>query len=167
MPKNNKVTERVFADLAETIGEKGAYDRFLAIDQEMGLDESATQTAMKSKYAQLAHTRAEDIKCLAAMEEIIVQMRCKQVIESELRLSLSRDYIYARSTFYRRGKEINDIRVIVGKTTEYGVAPLFGTDLDTLLKDKSFRTICHMKLTEAMDKEIEKNVKQLNLVYAE
>jgi len=161
MPKNNKVTERVFADLAETIGQKGAYDRFLAIDQEMGLKESTTLTAMKAKYAHLTQMHAEDVKALAALEEIIVQIRSKEVIETELRLSLSRDYIYARSLFYRRGKEINDIRVVVGKVDDYG------DDLSNLLQNKEFRVICRDKLLEAMDKEIKKNVKQLNLVYVE
>lgn len=161
MPKNNKVTARVFADIAETIGRKGAYEEFLDIDHEMGLQESTTLTAMKEKYSLLAHARAEDIKALAAIEEIIIQIRSKEVIESELRLSLSRDYIYARSLFFRRGKEINDIRVVVGKVDDYG------SDLDTLLQDPSFRALCQTKLIEAMDKEVEKNVKQLKLVYSE
>lgn len=155
MPRNNKVTEKVFANIAETGGRKGAYDKFLAIDHEMGLEISEPLQQMKEQYAAISKTCAEDIKVLAAMEEIIIQMRAKQVIESELRLSLSRDYIYARSLFFRRRNQINDIRVVVGQVKDYG------DDLDNLLKDPIFRSICKDKLIEAMDKEIEKNVQYL------
>lgn len=155
MPRNNKVTEKVFANIAETGGRKGAYDKFLAIDQEMGLEINEPLQQMKEQYAAISKTCAEDIKVLAALEEIIIQMRAKQVIDSELRLSLSRDYIYARSLFFRRRNQINDIRVVVGQVEEYG------DELDNLLNDPIFRSICKKKLIEAMDKEIEKNVQYL------
>jgi hypothetical protein len=85
------------------------------------------------------------------MEEIIIQMRCKEVIDSELRLSLSRNYIYARSLFYRRGNKINDIRVVVGRVEDHG------TDLDALMKDQVFRDVCTSTLLGHMDREIEAN----------
>jgi len=160
MPRNNKVTERVFAHIAETGGRKGSYDKFLTIDQEMGLEVTEPLQQMKQQYAAIANSCSNDIKILAALEEIIVQMRAKQVIDSELRLSLSRDYIYARSLFYRRDNQINDIRVVIGKTDEY-------TDqLDELIKDTNFRLLCKTKLIEAMDKEITKNIEYLNLLYS-
>lgn len=159
MPRNNKVTERVFANIAETGGRKGSYDKFLAIDQELGLQESPLLIQLKERYNEIAKDCVDDIKLLAALEEIITQIRAKQVIDSKLRLSLSRDYIYARSSFCRKDKQINDIRVVVGKTSE------FGDDLNTLLNDQSFRMICKSKLEEAMDKEVEINIKNLNLVY--
>jgi hypothetical protein len=159
MPRNNKITERVFADIAETGARKGAYDKFLAVDEDLGLQESETLTAMKEKYHDLTKECVDDIKALAAVEEIIIQIRAKEVIDSELRLSLSRDYIYARSLFYRQGNQINDIRVVVGKASQYG------SDLDKLIKDDIFRTICWNALTNAMNNEIEKNIKNLTLVY--
>jgi hypothetical protein len=161
MPRNNKITERVFADVAETGSRKGSYDKFLALDQEMGLKESPALTSIKEKYSELAKDCAEDIKTLASLEEIIIQIRCKEVIDSELRLSLSRDYIYARSLFFRRTNKINDIRVVIGKTEEYG------DNVDELIKDPNFRVNCKLQLTAAMNREIEKNVTNLNLVYNE
>lgn len=161
MPTNNKITERVFAAIAETGGVKGAYERFLSIDQELGFKESAKLKRLKDNYRILVQDIKTNIKVLAALEEIIIQIRAKEVINSDLRLSLSRDYIYARSTFYRRGNKINDIRVVVGKTTEFGVAPLFGTDLDKLIVDPNFRILCKEKLKDAMDKEIEANLNNL------
>jgi hypothetical protein len=159
MPRNNKVTERVFADIAKTEGREGSVDRFLAIDKAAGIAESDELLSMKQRYQELADGCTDDIKLLAIVEEIIIQMRCKNhiVIGSELRLSLSRNYIYARSLFYRKDNQINDIRVVAGKTNEYG------ENLDKLLKDDKFRFICTTKLKEAMDKEIEKNLKYLKI----
>jgi len=160
MPRNNKITEKVFAAIAETGRQKGSYEKFLSIDQEMGLQESLTIKMLKLRYTEVLQNCVEDIKILAALEEIITQIRAKEVINSELRLSLSRDYIYARTTFYRRDNQINDIRVVVGKTEEYG------SNLNKLYKNKKFKTICIEKLTDAMNKEIEFNLNNLNIVYS-
>lgn len=159
MPRNNKVTGRVFAEIAETSRQKGAYDKFLAIDQEMGFQESESLKKLKKDYKVLVNDIATNIKVLAALEEIITQIRAKEAIDSELRLSLSRDYIYARSSFYRKDNKINDIRVVVGKVEEYG------DKLDKLIKDQNFRTLCKVKLIESMDKEININITNLNLIY--
>jgi hypothetical protein len=159
MPRTNKITERVFADLAETRNQKGAHERFLSLDKEMGLQETPSLIALKDKYKFIAEEFVSDLSELAGIEEIIIQMRCKQVINSELRLSLSRNYIYARSLFYRRGNQINDIRVIVGLTED------FGTNLSEIINDQIFRDVATSKLLGAMDKEIEKNMFNLKLVY--
>ena len=101
---------------------------------------------------------------MSCLEEIIIQIRCKEVIESELRLSLNLNkkkdmsYIYARTLFYRRNKQINDIRVCIGSSEQYG------DDLVLLLSDVEFRQICQVKLLEVMDKEIEANIFNLKLV---
>jgi hypothetical protein len=114
---------------------------------------------LKEKYKWIAEEFVADLSELAGIEEIIIQMRCKQVINSELRLSLSRNYIYARSLFYRRGNQINDIRVIVGLTED------FGDNISELINDQIFRDVATSKLLGAMDKEIEKNMLNLKLVY--
>jgi hypothetical protein len=161
MPRTNKVTEKVFAEIAETPQKKAQYTTFLDIDRIMSLPEAPELMALKDEYSELTSDNRGTISTLAAMEEIIIQFRCKEVVESELRLSLSLNktktttYIYARSLFYRRGNKINDIRVVVGTTEEYG------DDIDSLIKDENFRQICYNKLWKAMDKEIEIN--KLNL----
>jgi hypothetical protein len=154
MPRLNKVTERVFTDLSKT-----SIEDFLRIDEVMNLQVSSIHASMKKAYNALSKEAEfiEVLENLASVEEIIVQLRCKQVINSELRLSLSRNYIYARSLFYRRGKEINDIRVVVGLTND------FGSDIESLIKNTFFRVMATRKLEEAMDKEIEKNLFQLNI----
>jgi hypothetical protein len=73
---------------------------------------------------------------------------------------LSRNYIYARSLFFRRGKEINDIRVVVG------TVDIWGDKIDELINDVDFRQNCKVELLKSMEKEIQKNIANLNKVYA-
>jgi hypothetical protein len=124
----------------------------------MGLPESETLVSLKKEYEELTSENRGTISTLASLEEIIIQIRCKEVINSELRLSLSRNYIYARSTFYRRGNKINDIRVVVGTTEDHG------TDLRKLHKDKIFRDVCISTLKGHMDKEINANIANLKTI---
>jgi len=161
MPRFNKITTRVFADVAETRPGNGGYDKFLSIDRELGIKVSPELQATKDMYSKLAKKRVDDIKSLAALEEIIIQMRAKEVIDSELRLSLNGNYIYARSTFFRKGNKMNDIRVLIGQVEKYG------NNINELIDNQEFRSLCHKKLTEAMDIEITKNIKDLNYVYKE
>lgn len=155
MPRLQKVTEKVFAEIAETPQKKGAYTTFLDIDKVLNLPEDDQLMELKGMYEELITEQKDVISTLASIEEVVIQIRCKRVINSELRLSLSRNYIYARSIFYRRGNQINDIRVVVGTTEEYG------DDLHGLLDDTIFTTKCVVKLEEAMDKEINKNIVEL------
>ena len=155
MPRLQKVTEKVFAEIAETPQKKGAYTSFLEVDKVLGLPVSQELLELKDLYDNLTHANKEMIEQLASIEEIVIQIRCKNVISKELRLSLSRNYIYARSIFYRRGNKINDIRVVVGTTEEYG------DDLGELIDVPAFRDLCTMDITVAMEKEIEININQL------
>jgi hypothetical protein len=164
MPRTNKITERVFADLSETREQKGAPERFLNLDSEMGLVETPSLLAWKKRYSDLSSEFVDDLADLAIIEEIIIQMRSKQVIKSEIRLSLSRNYIYARSLFYRRGNQINDIRVVVGKTEELGDD--FNELCIRLTDDPEFLDMCVSKLEKAMDIEIDRCIVKLNKVYA-
>lgn len=163
MPKFNKLTARVFADVVNPSTSQGSYDKFLDVDKTLGLPEAKELLDLKLKYKKLVQSCSAELKVLAAIEEIIIQMRAAtlSVIESELRLSLSRNYIYARSLFFRQGQEMNDIRVVVAKTNDYG------DNLEDLIQDDNFRTLCKEKLLEAMNKQIESNIKNLNEVYAE
>jgi len=155
MPRHQKVTEKVFAEIAETPQKKGSYDTFLNIDSVLGLPEDGQLKELKDLYSEIIEDQKNSISALAAIEEVVIQIRCKRVINKEIRLSLSRNYIYARSIFYRRGNTINDIRVVVGTTQEYGSL------LDVLIDHPTFRPLCVSKLQEAMNKEIETNIEKI------
>jgi len=157
MPRTNKITARVVPE------NKCAYQEFLNLDERVKLEVSDLLRSVKVHYEMMAFTHKEDIDYMSCLEEIIIQSRCKEVIENELRLSLNMNkkkdmsYVYARTLFYRRNKQINDIRVCVGSSDQYG------TDLVGLLEDVEFRVLCKTKLTEVMDKEIGSNIINLNL----
>jgi hypothetical protein len=155
MPRLQKVTHKVFAEIAETAQKKGAYTTFLDIDQVLALPESEEIQELKDLYLEIIEEVKSQIGALSTLEEIIIQIRCKRVVNEEIRLSLSRNYIYARSIFFRRGNKINDIRVVVGTTEEYG------DDLDALMEDKVFLSKGVVKLINAMNVEINQNKKQL------
>jgi hypothetical protein len=155
MPRLNNVMKRVFGDMSRI-----SVEDFLRIEEDLGIQETPSQAAWKKRYSNLAEEFIEDLDDLAIIENIIIQLRCKLLINSELRLSLSRNYIYARSLFFRKGKEINDIRVVVGRTEDHG------TDLNALMNDQIFRDVCTSTLLGAMDREIDKNIIKLNKVHA-
>ena len=155
MPRLQKVSEKVFAEIAETPQKKASYMSFLDIDKVLGLPEPPELKEMKEMYREILVEVKDSVSTLASLEEIIVQIRCKNVIDSELRLSLSRNYIYARSIFYRRGTKINDIRVVIGTTDSYG------DNLTKLIKNTGFCAECKVKLIQSMDSEIKKNINQL------
>jgi len=158
MPRLQKVTEKVFAEIAETPQKKGAYTTFLDIDDVLGLPVSDQLKELKTLYTDIVANAKKTVSTLAAIEEVVIQIRCKSVIDSELRLSLSRNYIYARSIFYRRGNQINDIRIVIG-TTE-----TFGDNLGELIEDFGFRGVCIAKLEKAMEKEIKSNINNLKTI---
>ena len=156
MPRLQKVSEKVFAEIAETSQKKGKYTTFLDIDEILNLPHMDDRLfEFKDAYLELVTDHEEVITTLASIEEIIIQIRCKSMIDSELRLSLSRNYIYARSIFYRRGNQINDIRVVIGTTETHG------DNLGTLVFDADFKALCKVKLLIAMEKEIKQNIVEL------
>ena len=158
MPRTNKITARVVPE------NKGAYQDFLNFDERTKSKVSDLLRSFKSEYEKMTLIYVEPIDMMSKLEEIIIQIRCKETIESELRLSLNLNkkkdmsYIYARTLFYRRNKQINDIRVCIGTTENVG------GDLDALLRDGAFREICRRELIRVMDKEIEVNINNLKLV---
>ncbi len=89
-----------------------------------------------------------------------MQLRSKETIMDELKLSLVREYIYARCLFYREGKGTKDIRVIVGKSD------IYGTDIEKLTGDVDFMDLAKEKLLKAMDSEIVENTKILKNILA-
>ena len=153
MPHTKKVTEKVFAEIAETPKKNAKYTTFLDIDKIMGIDESPDLMDFKEMYYELVNDNKDTISSLAALEELIIQIRCKEVVDSELIVYLSRNYIYARTTFYRRTAKINDIRVLIGKSEDFDKLR-WGTKIRG---NENFRKLCILKLTQAMDKEIESN----------
>jgi hypothetical protein len=140
MARNNRLTEQVFTGLDP--------DKFLSTDDVLGITITNHIRRCKILYTKILEDIAPSITELIRLEETLVQLRCRELIGQDIKLSFVKNYVYARSLFYRSSNDVKDIRVIVGKISEYGNNP------DVLLNDKVFMGIAKTKLEEAMDLEI-------------
>lgn len=153
MGRFNATIDGVFTDLVE-VGQIPSYDKFVNYGNDM--KQSRELKKFTTEYKNLVKMFGPTIEKLATLEEIIMQMRSKESME-DVKLSLVRDYLYARCSFYRRGKLSKDIRVIVDKAEfwEY-------TNIDELSNNKEFMDKAMGKLTKAMDSEIKNNMYEFN-----
>jgi hypothetical protein len=163
MARNNRLIEMVFANVVGTEDRVSQYDKFIGTDSVLGIEESKDLKEVKSLYSKIIAKNKTTLDELAKLEEAIVQLRCRQQVLSEFKLSKVREYIYARALFYRPGREVKDIRVIAGRTDTYG------EDVNDWYNNGDLMTIAKAKLSEAMDQEIQDNkfyIKNLRGKYA-
>ena len=146
MSKSTNLSDDVFANILTN------QEKFLNAEKILGIEESPDIKKCKEMYSMIISEHRDAIELLAKIEEIINQLRCRQIAEKSFKLSQVRGYIYARAPFYRLGKEVNDIRVVVGKTETYG------ENLDILFKNKKFVSQAKDKLLLAIDKQLAENV---------
>ena len=150
MKKTTNNIDGVFVDLINYNDNKaktGVYDLFSA-----DTTGSKNLKSYLSKYKSTLDDVRSDIHKLALLEEIIMELRAKENM-SQIKLSMVRDYVYARCDFFRMNNKVKDIRVIVDVTSN-----LKTTNLDELLKDEAFMTVAKEKLTAAMEEEIKRRV---------
>jgi transcription antitermination factor NusG len=155
MGRVNKLTDGVFVDIVGTAKEINQYTEFLNnIDSK-----SKNLKSLRKEYDVLTGQNKNLFEKLAKLEEVILQIRAKESImtgPSEVKLSLVREYLYARYPFYRKGMLTKDIRIIVDKSE------FWGENLNVLLKNKEFMTKATDKLSKAMDEEINSNLHEYN-----
>lgn len=149
MGRFNQSIDGVFTDLVE-VGQIPSYDKFVNYGNEIKPSKDLKKFTVE--YKNLVKVFGPTVEKLATLEEIIMQMRAKESVD-DIKLSLVRDYLYARCSFFRRGKLSKDIRVIVDKA-EFWEVP----NVDDLLTNKDFMDKAVSKLTRAMDTEIKNNV---------
>jgi len=155
MGRVNKLTDGVFVDIVGTAKEINLYTEFLNnIDSK-----SKNLKSLRKEYDALTGQNKNLFEKLAKLEEVILQIRAKESImtgPSDVKLSLVREYLYARYPFYRKGMLTKDIRVIVDKSE------FWGDNLNVLLKNKEFMSKATDKLSKAMDEEINSNLHEYN-----
>lgn len=91
------------------------------------------------------------IEKLARIEELILQQRCMNEDNINIKLSILRDYVYARCPFYRRDKSTKDIRVIVSRIDL--VNGNYNPSIKTMYEDENFIAKAKAKLIDAMRDE--------------
>lgn len=149
MGRFNATIDGAFIDLVE-VGQVSSYDKFINYGND--LKPSKELKKITTEYKNLVKMFGPTVEKLATMEEIIMQLRSKENID-EIKLSIVRDYLYARCSFYRRGKLSKDIRVIVDKSEFWEEKTV-----EELQLNKEFMEKATAKLTKAMDGEIKNNI---------
>ena len=155
MGRVNKTIEGVFTNIVGTSSEISTYNQF--INQGEDLNISKELQDLTDTYVKLVNDHKNTFEQLASLEEIIMQMRIKENLD-DIKLSLVREYIYARTPFYRKDKKAKDVRVIVDKIEFH---PEVGTNIEILIGNEEFMARAKEKLTSAMDSEIKENIRLL------
>jgi len=155
MGRVNKTIEGVFTNIVGTSTEISSYNQFINHGKDSCSKELTDLTEM---YKKMVNKHKAAFEQLAALEEIIMQMRIREDL-SDIKLSLVREYIYARTPFYRKDKKSKDVRVIVDKVEFH---PESDGNLEILLGNKDFMEKAKNKLAQAMDLEILENIKTFN-----
>jgi len=149
MGRVNKLTEGVFTEILGNTNEISKPDMFAEFGKNINsteeLDMFTEQYKRQTKKIQL------DLELLANLEVVIMQLRASNNID-DIKLSIVREYIYARCPFYREDKVTKDIRVIVGNVEFHG------DNIDNLLGNPEFMGKAKEKLVRAMGYEIERNI---------
>lgn len=158
MGRFNRATEGAFVDLVGTDNQISAYNKFINYGKDLNGNDVLRKYT--SEYETLINQYKDVIERLAKLEIIIMQLRSMENIDT-IKLSLVREYIYARSTFYRNDKESKDIRVIVDRS-EFS-----GSDMDKLSKDKEFMNNAKFKLKRAMEMEADDNIREYKKIFEE
>jgi hypothetical protein len=154
MGKVNKLTGGIFAEIVGGTTQSNSYDIFM--------NEDSDNTELKSyleRYRTIITKNKTEFEKMARLEEIIMQIRAKQNLD-DIKLSLVREYIYARCAFFRKEKTSKDIRVIVDNIEFWN-----NSSMDDLAGNKEFMDKAKKKLIKAMNKEIEENIAIYSSLY--
>lgn len=158
MSRSNRLIELVFSDIVGSDERVSSYDKFLSTDKALDIPLNLHLKETKALYQKLVNKQKVQLENLARVEETIVQLRCYQMSMMDYKLSLVREYIYARCLFFRLGKDVKDIRVVVGRTD------IWGNDLEALRDNKEFTKEVKEKLETAMMMEIRESLKLVEMV---
>lgn len=146
----NKITNGVFIDLIGSDTQVPSYDVFTNYEN---TNKNKKLSKYTKEYKDLITKHKSTIIRMASLEEIIMQLRSVEELNTNtIKLSLVRDYIYARAPFFRLGKVTKDIRIIVDRSE------FWSTDLDSLLTNQEFMNKAQKKLLDAMNEEIKENI---------
>ena len=154
MGRVNETIDGVFVNIVGTKTKVGDYHIFVNAGSKLA--NSKELTKYTKQYSKMVDKHLETFKKFADLEQLIMQMRVRENVKN-IKLSILREYIYARVTFYRTHTATKDIRIIGGMTDMYG------TDLKKIYKNKSCMAIAKSKLETAMDIEIANSKKILGI----
>lgn len=154
----NKLIELVFSNIFNRKDKVNKPEEFLISDIFLNIPNNNDLYEFKQYYYLLVDKITADINMLADLEEIISQIRCREIGANDFKLSITGNFIYAKAVFYRNTNKSKDIRVIAGRVDEFLPD---GKSLQDLYDDKSFSAATVCKLKNQMTKEINKLIPTL------
>lgn len=156
MGRFNKTTEGVFSEMIGTDKTISNYEKFLNNGKDLKVGKELQK--FTNEYRSLIDNNKITFDQLAKLEEIIMQLRSLEN-NDVIKLSLVREYIYARSPFFRMGRESKDIRVIVGTSDNYG------DNIYKLFNNQDFIDTAKEKLRKAMNDEVSINIEEYEKIF--
>jgi len=132
-------------------------NRFIGKDKE---------SSILKKYKETYDTIASNVEKMARIEELVLQQRC--ILDTnhkpKIKLSILRDYVYARCPFYRRDLSTKDIRVIVSRL-DLIYPDIPSPVLDRLYLDDDFMSKAKIKLIMTMKEKFLESCDKYNNEY--
>jgi len=156
MGRFNKTTEGVFSEMIGTDKTISNYEKFINNGKDLKVGKELQK--FTNEYRSLIDSNKFTFDQLAKLEEIIMQLRSLEN-NDVIKLSLVREYIYARSPFFRMGKESKDIRVIVGTSDNYG------NNIYKLVNNQDLIDTAKEKLRKAMNDEVNINIEEYKKIF--
>lgn len=150
MSKIQKITDGVFTSIVETSNRKSSYERFI---NTVGTENGYLLNSLLDQYKEMIYENEDLFNQLSTIEELIIQIKLRENME-EIKLFTLRDYIYARTTFFIKGKDRCEVRSIIDRLDNHP-----DKTIDDLYHDESFMNLVSNKLKSLMDIEIQKNIK--------
>ena len=160
MGRINKTIDGVFVDIVGSSSELSGYDQFL---NQGTKTPSRELKKLTDDYKSLITKHRQVFEQLASLEEIIMQLRIRENL-GDIKLSQVREYVYARTPFYRKDKVSKDVRVIVEKIEFY---PEGMEDINNLFGNQEFMDTAKYKLAKSIDAEISENVRSYKRNYSQ
>lgn len=155
MGRVNKTIEGVFVDIVGDAEKVSTYDVFINLETKKSNKELK---GFVNEYKKVIDANKANFEKLAHLEEIIMQIRSRENID-DIKLSVVRDYIYARCPFYRKEKSSKDIRIIVDHLD------LWKDRMSEIENSPELMERAKIKLTKVMDQEIEENIHNYRAKY--
>ncbi len=155
MGRVNKKTEGVFTDIVGDMNEVSSYNEFT---NQKDLDKTKNLKVLTGMYKGIINVNNPTFEQLSHLEEIILQLRAIENMDIKVSI-LRNEYIYVRTPFYRRSKNIKDIRTII-ENPEFK-----GEQVTNLLGNDKFITISKKKLRSMMVENINENISEYKKIY--
>ena len=171
MGRTNKTLQGAFTKICGSTKTKSSIEQFLerfrisgeyclAKESRDGITEYSVARLIED-YKQRVNEATPQVHILAKLETMIMQLKSRSDINDITLYFNKGKYIYARCPFYRSDNDINEIRTIIGLSSQY-LTP--GQTIDDLYNNQEFMAMVKNKIAELMEEEIFNSADEFELL---